>query len=351
MRKKSTPVTFEDWIIQKFGRTLYEIFFKVYTEKVWGIPCSQISAEWAAQRIKGLDALEVIRNAFRGRHNRKIKTLVEEFDFPVLGAGQMYEALCSNIVRQGAELLLDSRVTSFNQQDNRINSIEIISGGKWVRITARQFFSSIPLAHFFRMLNPPDSDEINNAAGMLRYRDHITVNLLVKKRKLFPDQWIYVHSPEVQMARVANYNNFSKAMVGDENKTALSVEYFVFKDRGLWNKSDESLAQLATDELEKIGLLKKGDVEKSWVVRETEAYPMYYCGLQEYYSVIKSRINQFTNFYSIGRAGLHVYNNQDHSLMSGILAARNYLKLAGSPYVLWDINIDAEYQESMQRII
>jgi len=347
MRKKDSVITFEDWVTQKFGRKLYETFFKTYTEKVWGIPCSQIGAEWVDQRIKGLDALEVIKNAFLGGRNEKIKTLAEKFDFPVFGAGQMYETLCDRLVSQGAELMLNSTVVRYNRKDNTIESINVNdSGRRQLCITAKQFFSSIPLAHFFAMLNPLDSDEINKAAGMLRYRDHITVDLLVKNESLFPDQWIYVHSPDVQMARIANYKNFSKAMVADKNESTLSVEYFVFKDKGLWKESNESLAQLAISELEKMGLAKKRDVEKYWVVRETEAYPVYYIGLQEHYNVLRLRIDQFANFYSIGRAGMHRYNNQDHSLMSGILAARNYLKLPGSPYVLWDINIDAEYLES-----
>ena len=349
--KKGKPITFEDWVVQKFGRKLYEIFFKTYTEKVWGIPCNQITAEWAAQRIKGLDALEVIRNALFGERNEKIRTLVEEFDFPVYGAGQMYQAICDQIVSKGAKIILNSTVIRFNHQDNVIKSIDILdSDGCEINIIAKQFFSSIPLAHYFKMLNPSDSSEINNAADMLKYRDHITVNLLVGGRKeVFPDQWIYVHSPDVQIARIANYNNFSKAMVADKNKTALSVEYFLFRNEDLWNEADKSLIDFSIKELGKMNLIKNSEVENGWVVRETEAYPIYYLGFQERYDIIKSRIGQFTNLYSIGRAGMHKYNNQDHSIMSGILAARNYLKLPGSPYLLWNINIDGQYQEDAPR--
>jgi protoporphyrinogen oxidase len=352
INRKNEARTFEDWIVQKLGRKLYETFFKTYTEKIWGIPCSQIGAEWAAQRIKGLDALELIKNALIGRKNKKIKTLVEEFDYPVLGTGQMYEAMRDKVVSRGADIILGSRVIRFNRHDNTIDSIDIMdSSGHETSITARHFFSSIPLAHFFKMLNPTDSVQINNSAQMLRYRDHITVHLLVDRENVFPDQWIYVHSPDIQMARVANYNNFSKAMVSDKNKTALSVEYFVFKDKGLWNESDKFLADLAINELDTMGLIKNSDVEKSWVVRDSEAYPIYYIGFLEHYNLLRSRIDQFVNLYSIGRAGMHKYNNMDHSLMSGILAARNYLKLPGSPYILWDINIDAEYLENAQRSI
>lgn len=349
--KKNELITFEDWIVQKFGRKLYETFFKTYTEKVWGIPCNQIGAEWARQRIKGLDALEVIKNALFGGKKEEIKTLVEEFDFPVLGAGEMYETMCNKLVSQGVELMLESKVTRFNRQNNAIKSIDVLKpNGKEININAKQFFSSIPLAHYFRMLNPADSPQISEAAEMLRYRDHITIDLLIGRKRSFPDQWIYVHSPDVQIARIANYKNFSKAMVKDKNTTPLGVEYFVFMFDDLWNKTDDFLVDIAIDELEKMRLIERREVVNAWVIRETEAYPIYYLGFQDYYDLLKSRIGQFINFYSIGRAGMHKYNNQDHSLVSGILAARNYLKLPGSPFKLWDINVDAEYHENTQRI-
>jgi protoporphyrinogen oxidase len=277
-----------------------------------------------------------------GGKSRNIKTLVEEFDYPVLGAGQMYEAMSDRVVSKGATLMLDSSVIRLNRQDNTIKSIDILKlDGHKINITADQFFSSIPLSHFFKILN--------HAADMLRYRDHITVNLLVRRENVFPDQWIYVHSPEVHIARITNYNNFSQAMVGRGNKTALSVEYFLFKNKGLWNERDEFLVDLTTHELREMGLIRPDEVENTWVVRETEAYPIYDLGFQEPLRLLKSRIGQFVNCYSIGRGGMHQYNNQDHSLMSGILAARNYLKFEDSPYLLWDINIDAEYHENTQR--
>lgn len=346
--KKNELITFEDWIVQKFGRKLYETFFKTYTEKVWGIPCNQIGAEWAAQRIKGLDVIELFKNAlFRGK-KEKINTLVEEFDFPLFGAGQMYETMCDKVVSQGVELMLESNVIRFKRQDNAIKSIDVLkSDGKEININAKQFFSSVPLAHYFRMLSPADSHQILNSAEMLRYRDHITVDLLIGRKNIFSDQWIYIHSPDVQIARIANYKNFSKAMVKDENTTALSVEYFVFMSDNLWNSTDEFLIDMAVNELEKMRLIKRCEVEKAWVVRETEAYPIYYLGYQDHYNLLKSRIDQFVNFYSIGRAGMHKYNNQDHSLLSGLLAARNYLKLPGSPFKMWDINVDTEYQERL----
>ena len=346
IKRTDKAITFENWLIQKFGRRIYEVFFKTYTEKVWGIPCSQISAEWASKRIKGADAAGIIRHALSLGKKRNIRTLAEKFNFPVLGAGQMYESICDRVTSNGAGLMLNSRVGRFNIAKNKINSIAVVDpAGKEIGISAKHFFSSIPLAHFFKMLSPSDSDEINRAADKLKYRDHVTVNLLVNKRDIFSDQWIYVHAPELKIARVVNFNNFSEAMVENSNKTALSAEFFLFKGAGLWNESDEALAHLAIGDLDKMGILTEGDVEKTWVMRETEVYPVYYIGFQENYDLLKSRIDMISNLYSIGRGGMHKYNNMDHSLMSGILAARNYLGIPDSPYVLWNIDTDSEYLE------
>jgi len=303
---------------------------------------------------KGLGYYSVIKNNFTSfsNGNERVKTLVEQFDYPKLGAGQMYEAMCDIVVSQGTDLLLNTRVVSFNHKDNIIESIDVISSeGEFKRIRAKQIFNTIPLTHFIKMLNPPESVSIQKATDTLYYRDHITVNMLINNDDLFPDQWIYIHSPDVKMARLANYNNFSKEMIGRKNITALSVEYFVFQHEELWNKSDESLKALAVDELEYLGLVGKNVVEKSWVVRETECYPVYYIGFQEPYNLLKLRIDQFVNLYAIGRSGMYKYNNQDHSTMSGIIAARNYLKLHSTPYILWDINIDAEYHERSTKLI
>lgn len=348
-KRKEKAISFEDWMVQKFGRKLYEIFFKTYTEKVWGIPCTQIGAEWAAQRIKGLDVLQVLRNSLLGGKSGKIKSLVEQFYFPVLGAGQMYEAMCDNVVSQGAELMLGNTVVRVSRQDSTIVAIDVRDAdSKVTSITAKHFFDSMPLRSLFNMLDPPESSQVMKSVEALQYRDHITVDMLVNGENLFPDQWLYVHSPDVQMARLVNYNNFSDAMVDAKNKSALSIEYFAFQNKGLWNQSDDYLKDLALTELDKIGLVKKMSVERSWVVREPEAYPVTHIGFQPHYDLLKSRMDEFTNLQPIGRAGMHQYNNQDHSIMSGILAGRNYLQLPGSPYNLWDINIDAEYHETIE---
>lgn len=347
---RKEAVTFEDWVTQKFGRKLYETFFKTYTEKIWGIPCREIGAEWAAQRIKGLNIREVIKNAFI-TSGQQVKTLLEEFDYPVLGSGQMYEAMCDEVVSRGAEVMLGAKVAGFEQKDDRIVTIDVVTPeGRTIKVAAKQFFSSIPMTHFFKMLNPAEPDPISQAVDALYYRDHITVNLLVDGKALFPDQWIYLHSSDVKAARLTNYNNFSSRMSGDGSKTALSLEYFMFQHEDAWKMPDEEISDLAKQEVEYLGLVKKTQVEKAWVVRETEAYPVYYMGFQEHYSLLKKRVDEFQNIMLIGRGGMYKYNNQDHSIISGILAARNYLQLPRTPYDLWEINIDAEYWEASQRI-
>ncbi len=348
--RKPEPKTFEDWITQKFGRKLYETFFKTYTEKVWGIPCSQVGAEWAAQRIKGLDIIQLIRNSLSlGKQNR-VKSLVDQFDYPVLGAGQMYEVMAEKVVSRGAQIILGTRVKGIHRKGNEISSIDVINGdGSITEICAKQYFSSIPLTQFFKILEPSPAAGVLTAVSALYYREHITVNLLVGRDDLFPDQWIYLHSPDVLMARVANYNNFSRAMVQFKPKSALSVEYFAFQHEDLWKKPDKELVELAVDELVFLGLLEKNVVENAWVVRETESYPTYFMGFAEPYNQLKCELDRLENLYPIGRGGMYKYNNQDHSAMTGILAARNYLRLPGAPYNLWDINVDAEYHEGGKR--
>lgn len=347
--RKGRDETFEDWMIERFGRRFYETFFRTYTEKVWGIPCSRIGAEWASQRIKGLDLLEVIRNAALPRSKNRIKTLVEQFDYPRLGAGQMYEAMCTKVVEQGAEIVLNQNAEEFWIKDGSIQELHLRGReGEKTVVVAGHYFSSIPLTHLMKRLRPEEPEEILEAASALYYRDHITVNLLVGREDLFPDQWIYAHAPEVKMARVANYRNFSSEMA-EKGKSTLGVEYFVFKGDEIWNRSDEALRAMAVEELAEMGLARRPEIERAWVVRETECYPMYFIGYEKHYRAIKRRIDCIDNVHVIGRGGMYKYNNQDHSIMTGLLAARNWLGMEGTPYDLWEINMDAEYQEGSQR--
>jgi protoporphyrinogen oxidase len=348
MMKSNDIITFEDWITDKFGRRLYEIFFKTYTEKVWGIPCNQIGKQFAEQRIKGLDITEVLKNAVTRKSN--VKTLIDQFDYPILGAGQMYEALAEKVISNGGQILLDCQVIAFNESNGVINNVEINDrNGQKLVLNAKQYFNSIPLTNFFKMIYPSVSKEILEASSSLYYRDHITVNLSIDKKEVFSDQWIYVHDPEVEIARITNYKNFSDKMVSNNKKTTLSVEYFAFQDENIWQMNNDDIVKKAIEELSVLGLVEKTTVEQGWVIRETESYPTYYLNYEKSYNKLKDKLKEYKNIYSIGRGGMYKYNNQDHSTYSGILAARNYLKLPGTPYNLWDINIDAEYHEGAER--
>ena len=307
---------------------------------MWGVSCKEIGADWAEQRIKGVNVPEVLRRAFFGK-KKNIKSFFGRFEYPLEGSGHVYQIMADRAVACGADLMLNCKVTKYNRQNNMITSVDAIDAqGCLMEIKAKQFFSSIPLKHFFKLLNPPDESKANTAADNLRYRAHITVNLLVKKNPVFHDQWIYVHSPGIEIVKLTNYNNFSPLMSGNAGKTALSAGYFAFEGKGIWNESDEELKRRAESDVQKMGLVKAEEIEGSWVVRETEAYPIYDLGFGEHYKLLKARVDEFENFYSIGRAGMHQHNNMDYSMKSGMLAARNYLRPADKPYVIWDVNPD-----------
>lgn len=339
------PKTFEEWITKNFGQKLYSIFFKTYTEKVWGIPCNQIGAEWASQRIKNLDFFQTLLTAVFGQKTNKTKTLINQFNYPLYGAGYFYQMLSNSVIQKGGGVLLSSTVTKIYHQNNKITAVEYIQHSKKTKISVDYLFASLPLTHFIQALNPKPNPEVLRLANQLYYRDHITVNLIINKAHLFSDSWIYIHSPKVQMARIANYSNFSKKMVKEQNHSAISVEYFVFQSDNLWKLSNQQLQELAIKELGKLNILNWDEVVDGFVVRETESYPTYYLGYQDALEKLKSYVEQFTNLQMIGRGGMYKYNNMDHSIYSGQLAAKNYL--AGKKiYDLWAINEDAEYLET-----
>ncbi len=345
----SKAQTFEEWVTAKFGTRLYESFFKTYTEKVWGIPCNEIGADWAAQRIKGLDLLEVAKNAFGVALGTKPKTLVDEFDYPDLGAGQMYETMAQRAQEKGVELLLNTRVEKAHHENGTLSHVTARGPGGTMDIFADKFITTLPITRMLAMMKPAVGQDVSKACEQLYYRDHITVNLIVDREDLFPDQWIYVHSPDVRMARLANYSNFSDKMASRPGMTPISVEYFVFRTDDLWGKKDDDLVELATSEMEKMGLVSAETVSQGWVVRETDSYPTYYLGYEQPYSIVRAALDEFSNLQPAGRGGLYKYNNMDHSLYSGLLAARNMMQKS-NPYDVWKINIDAQYHEGGQRL-
>jgi protoporphyrinogen oxidase len=331
------PQNFEEWMIKNFGRKLYNIFFKTYTEKVWGIPCRDLGAEWANQRIKNLDLWQVIKNTFTKK--TPAKSLVEGFYYPTAGAGMFYQRLKNIIESRGSKIFLNTAVKKIYHQNQKIQFIEVESEGQRKKIAVDYLFSSAPITFLIKSLSPAPMN-IVASADKLYYRDHITVNLIINRHDIFPDQWLYVHDPELKMARIANYANFSSIK---SSRTPLSVEYFVFTEKDeLWKADDQCLIKLAASELEKMGLIKIMEVIDGFVVREKDSYPVYYTGYQSQFEILKNYLSQFSNLQLVGRAGMYKYNNQDHALLTGLLAARNFL---GEKNDIWSINTEDEYLE------
>jgi len=338
---------FDQYIINRFGRRLYEIFFRTYTEKVWGIPCSEIRADWAAQRIKGLCLKQAVLNAF-GHSQTGVKSLIEEFDYPRLGPGMLWENLATKIAESGGQINLNQDVKSICHANGRITHLlygstdstdkDQVAGGQY-------FFSTMPLRTLLCRLHPPPPQEVTQAAQSLRYRDFITVNLIIRRENLFPDNWIYVHSPDVQVGRIQNLGNWSSALVPQKGFSSLSMEYFCFENDDLWAKTDDQILKLAKQELQKLGLAQISEVDEGFVLRVKKAYPMYDADFHDHLDVIHQYLGQFDNLHVLGRNGLHKYNNQDHSMLTAMLTAENLLHSAS--HDIWAINSDSEYQETM----
>ena len=332
----------EQWVSNRFGPRLYRIFFKTYTEKVWGIPCDQIRADWAAQRIKGLSLKRAVINALF--KNVDEATLIEEFLYPVYGPGMMWERFQELINEQGGDVRMETEVVSLRRDGFRIESALLRSrDGNEYEVTADHFINSMPITHLVERLDPPPPQDVLDAARGLSYRDFVVVALVVDQDEMFPDNWIYIHSPEVQVGRVQNFKNWSPAMVPDPSKTCLGMEYFCTKGDGLWGMADEDLIALATRELAQIGLAGKGEVEDGTVIRQRMAYPVYDGTYQAHLQTIRDWLSRFENLQTVGRAGMHRYNNQDHSMLTAMLAAKNIL---GERHELWDVNVERSYHES-----
>lgn len=338
------PENFEEWVADHFGTKLFQMFFKNYTEKVWGIPCTQIGAEWAAQRIKGLDLLEAVRHAVFKSGSGKIKTLVDEFMFPRLGAGQFYEKMADSIMRQGATILANTEARGYLREGHEVQGVVVRNvDGQENILEGRFYLSSAPLTEMVLKMDPPPPDAVLAACRDLRYRHHIGVHLRVRGHP-FPDNWIYVHSKEFKMARIANYRNFSRVMADSDQISPLTVEYFAFPGDDIWRQSDAELTDLAATELHKMKLINPDSIASAFVVRSENAYPVIEMGSQDKIKIIRTWLEQFKNLRPIGRGGMFKYNNQDHAIATGLLAARDLLELGR--YDPWLVNIDAEYQEA-----
>ncbi len=336
--------TFEQWVSNRFGKKLYHIFFETYTEKVWGIPCSELSAEWAAQRIKGMSLVSVAKTALFGSGGKKaIKSLIEQFKYPEFGPGQLYEIVQRCIEDQGHQVRLNSCVERIEHDGaGRVVAVRTDSGNGPRRDEVSSVLSSIPLDELVLKMDPAPPPDVQEAARQLKYRDFLVVNLILGRDGLFPDNWIYVHEPGVRVGRVQNYKNWSASMVADPKKTAIGMEYFCNRGDEIWEMKDEDLIALAAREMEQLGLAKASDLEDGLVVRRANAYCLHNTGYREPLEIVKSYVASFENLQPIGRAGMFRYNNQDHAIMTGFLAARNIL---GGDYDIWSVNVDAEYLE------
>jgi protoporphyrinogen oxidase len=335
--------TLEQWVCNRFGARLYRAFFKTYTEKVWGIPCNEIHADWAAQRIKGLSFLSAVRHAlFPGRENQ-VKSLISSFHYPERGPGQMWETLADRLRESGQEVLLQRRVVRICHEQGRVTHVVTHGPAGEETFSGSEFISSMPIRHLIRALHPAPPAVVRRAAERLRYRDFLTVVLIINRKEVMPDNWIYIHEPSVKVGRIQNLKNWSPAMVPNQEKTSLGMEYFVFKDDELWKRSEAELIQLATREIAQLGLARPEEVEDGTVVRMPKAYPMYDNGWAENVNCIRLYLQaNLRNIQVVGRNGMHKYNNQDHSMMTALYAARNIM---GAEYDLWAVNSEPEYNE------
>jgi len=334
----------EGWVSARFGKRLYRHFFKSYNEKVWGMPASAMPADWAAQRIKNLSLAAAVRNALLPRRRTEVVSLIEQFHYPRLGPGLMWERCAERVEAAGCKVLLEQPVTRLRREDGRVVSVETTADGAVSVYPCTHVISSMPLPELVRAMDPPPPPEVAAAAAALRFRDFLTVALVVPAECAFADNWIYVHSPEVAVGRIQNFGAWSEAMV-QPGRTCLGLEYFVFEGDELWELPDEELVALGTRELAAIGLVPADRVEAGYVVRMLKAYPVYEEGFAERVALLRSWLAEHApNVQPVGRNGQHRYNNQDHSMLTAMLAVENVL---GADHDIWSVNVDADYHEEI----
>ena len=335
--------TFEEWVVAKFGRKLFNIFFKTYTEKLWGIPCSKIDAQWASQRIKKLSLWEAVKAAFIGNIGNKHKTLVDQFAYPVYGTGAFYKKIENKIIELGGEIILNTKVTHLKKENNQIIGIELSDGRE---LKADYFISTMPLTHLVNNTNDVPN-EILDRVNKLYFRNTTLVYCEINNLSLFTDNWIYVHSPEVQHGRITNFRNWCPSLYGESKNSILCLEYWSFDDDEFWQSSDQVIFELANKELTKLNLLPEDSkILNNHVVRIPKCYPVYETGYMENLQPIVDYLQGIDNLFPIGRYGSFKYNNQDHSILMGLLVAKEIA--TGESQNLWDINSDSDYQEDAE---
>ena len=346
VRPSAVEDNLEQWVSNRFGKRLYHIFFKTYTEKVWGIPCTEIRAEWAAQRIQNLSLAKAIINAAAiNKRSDKIKSLIDRFQYPRLGPGQMWEACAEKLVALGGEVRTRHKVEALELSKGRVAAVRVRTPAGTERIEAEHFISTMPIRSLVRALEPRPPEAVQRAGEGLRYRDFLVVALILAQEQLFTDNWIYIHTPGVKVGRIQNFNNWSIAMVPEKGRTCLGMEYFCFEGDGLWSAKDEELVRLATEELGKLGLADPKLVVDGTVVRMPKAYPIYDAEYRANLDGARAFLDTVPNLHPVGRNGMHKYNNQDHSMLTAMMVVWN---MYGARHDVWSVNTDFEYHEEQR---
>jgi len=332
--------SFETWVASRFGWRLYNIFFKTYTEKVWGIPANQIGSDWASQRIKNLSIWNAITSAIFTKKNSKkiITTLIDKFHYPKLGPGMMWEEAERKLTKSGHKIFFKEKVVRIEKNANKTYTV-------WTeknKYEGDYVISTMPLAHLPKTIEPKPANKVVIAGNNLYFRDFLSVALVVGIDQAFPDNWVYIHDPDVKVGRVQNYGSWSPFLV-KENKTCLGLEYFVTENDEMWSKSDAELKKFAINEIETLGLVKKGSVEEAYVVKMPKAYPVYDLEYKKNIDEIRKwLVKEHPAIFPVGRNGLHRYNNQDHSMLSAVYAIRN---IFGGKNDIWNVNVEKDYHE------
>jgi protoporphyrinogen oxidase len=354
LRPNHAPRNFEEWVTDRFGKRLFDIFFRTYTEKVWGMPCAEISADWAAQRIKGLSLSKAIWHAVvpqrsGGPREKVIKTLVDNFRYPRRGPGMLWEAAARRIADRGGDVLMGQTVIAITRRTGGEKRWQVRArdrDGTERHFDCDHVISSMPMRELSAAIHPPLPTSVREAAAGLRYRDFLVVALILKDRQVFDDNWIYIHDPGVKVGRIQNFKSWSPEMVPDPTLNCYGLEYFCFEGDGLWTATDADLIAMASEELVRLGLATAADIIDGTVVRQPKAYPVYDGDYQARVATIRDELARHCdNLHLIGRNGMHKYNNQDHAMMTAMLTVKNIL--AGRPvYDVWFVNQDAEYHEN-----
>ncbi len=339
IKPKGREDTFEEWVCNRFGRWLFNQYFKSYTEKVWGVSTSEIRAEWAAQRIKGLSFMAAARSAFFGNKDNKITSLISKFNYPRYGPGQMWERMRDEIVAHGGEVRLNAPVTRLRFDGDRV--VEVVAGGE--TLEPSHVISSLPLRTTVGISEPDAPIEAREAALGLRYRDFLTVALVIENEEMFSDNWIYIHDPTVRVGRIQNFRSWSPWMVPNKTDASIGMEYFCFEGDEVWNMADDDLVAMATRELQDLALARAEHVKMGFVVRVHKAYPMYDAQYPERVAAIRGWLDKIPNLIQVGRNGLHRYNNSDHSMLTAMRAVENIL--TGASHDIWAVNAESVYHE------